>query len=96
MSTPRILAYLADHPEGATPAQIAEHFEGNAESIYRTLWRLESRFKVKNIGGGRSGIHGMWIGTPEETPPVFRAMETLRAMQEACRTRLTANQLEAA
>jgi hypothetical protein len=96
MSRARILDYLDAHPDGATPHQIADAIDGNAESICKTMWRLESRGEAKLISGGRKGLHGVWISVREETPPVFRAMETLRAMQEACRARLTANQMEAA
>ena len=96
MTRARILDYLDAHPDGATPQQIADHIDGNAESIGKTLWRLETRGEAKLITGGRKGLHGTWVSIREETPPVFRAMETLKAMQDACRARLMANQLEAA
>jgi hypothetical protein len=83
-----ILDYLESHPEGATPQQIADHVDGNAESYARTLQRLEQRGQAKLINGGPTAVHGTWISTIPPTPPVFRAMETLAAMQAACRARL--------
>lgn len=95
MSRAIILEYLESRPEGATPTEIADHVDGNAESIARTLGRLAERGEAKLLRGGHMAVSGTWIRTLEPTPPVFRARETLAAMQAACRARLI-GQLEAA
>jgi hypothetical protein len=95
MTYSRILDYLDANPDGDTPQQIADHINGRVDSVACSLGRLETHGKVEKIAGTKRGIHAIWVRVREETPPVFRAMETLRAMQDACRARLTANQLEA-
>ena len=95
MSRALVLDYLESHPDGATPQEIADHTGLNAYSVRLTLGRMESRREASKIGGPLRGLHTVWVGYREPTPPVFRAMETLRAMQDACRARLMANQLEA-
>ena len=88
MSMARIRTYLEAHPDGATTLEIAQSIECDPASVAQSLGRLETRGEAKRIGGSHTGLHATWIYTMEPTPPVFRAMETLRAMQEACRARL--------
>ena len=90
----RISDYLSTQPEGATVQQIADSIDITAQKVRQALSRLETSGKVK-CNGRRDRSGCIWFSTREDTPPVFRAMETLRAMQDACRARLMANQLEA-
>jgi hypothetical protein len=95
MTPDRILNYLESQPDGASVQQIADSVEITTQKVRGVLGRLETSGKVK-CNGRRDRLGALWLSIREETPPVFRAMETLKAMQDACRARLMANQMEAA
>jgi DNA-binding IclR family transcriptional regulator len=95
MTPALILDYLESQPEGTTVQQIADSINITAQKVRDVLARLETSGKVK-CNGRRDRLGALWLSIRAETPPVFRAHETLKAMQDACRARLTANQMEAA
>ncbi|CAB3730178.1 hypothetical protein LMG22037_05512 [Paraburkholderia phenoliruptrix] len=90
-SIPRVLEFLRDYPNGAYGWQIAAHLEVTDASIGQTLLLLETRNRIKLMWQGKSRAESLWrLPTEREgtTPAVFRAMETLWAMQEVARHRM--------
>ena len=88
MSTPAILAFLADRPEGATPDEIAESIDTRINIVCVLLGRLQDRNLVTRHGIGRSRLNATWRLAGIEPPKTFGAEETLAAMQAACLARL--------
>jgi DNA-binding IclR family transcriptional regulator len=79
-----IAEYLRQHPSGATAMELARHLDTSGDSAVQSLERLLSRDLVKIVAGSR--MSAVWtLVANEPTPPIFRAMETLQAMQEAAR-----------
>ena len=79
-----ITEFLKARPLGATTTEIALHLNTSGDSVVQSMERLLNRGLVEKIEGSR--INAVWalIGK-EPTPPIFRAMETLKAMQAAAR-----------
>lgn len=77
---PKIRAALARYPFGASTHEIARVMDVPAEVIGEELNRMIERRDVTQSGSVwrliRAGV----------TPPIFRAMETLEAMQMAARS----------
>lgn len=96
---PKITAILAGLPQGATGAEIASHLETTHDSATQSLMRLLMRGLVERAGGTNK-VDATWTlaaAASSNTPPIFRAMETLAAMQGVARQRLmTESTLEAA
>lgn len=89
MSMAIILSCLQDNSEGSTPLEIAEATGLNSESITQCLARLESRGQVRKLTAGNARKRAVWQATETKPPSIFRAEETLAAMQAACREKLT-------
>ncbi|MFM0503934.1 hypothetical protein [Paraburkholderia caffeinilytica] len=94
--------FLATKPRGATGHEIAEHVGVSLRIAAQSLVRLLEHSQVKRAGNG-SRFDDVWslakfdVVAPVATPPIFRAKETLRGMQEAGRRQLAATPvLEAA
>jgi hypothetical protein len=93
MSNLQITQFLAKKPYGATGREIADHLERTGKSVGETLIRLVRDGAIKSDGKSRSRMSNVYRLPSEEQlvgPPCFRAMETLRAMQEAARAQLVA------
>ena len=88
MSTPAILAFLADRPEGAKPAEIAESIGIHVNVAVVLLARLCDNDQVTRHGGGRSRLNATWRLAGIEAQKTFGADATLAAMQAACMARL--------
>lgn len=89
MSMARVIAYLDAHPDGATMQEIADGIDCAYSSVAQCLGRLQARGQARKGEGSHAGLKTRWAILREPTPPVFKAMETLAAMQSACRAKLT-------
>jgi hypothetical protein len=79
-----ITEYLKARPLGATTTEIALHLNTSGDSVVQSMERLFNRGLVEKVEGSR--INAVWtLIANEPTPPIFRAMETLKAMQNAAR-----------
>jgi hypothetical protein len=88
---PLVLEILRANPNGAYGWQIAGELDVTDTSIGQTLLLMLGRYQVVLAEQGKSRSDSLWrLANPEDggTPPIFRAMETLRGMQEAARQRL--------
>lgn len=87
MSAPNgniIIEFLRAHPLGASTREIARFLETTDESAIQSMNLLASRGSVLRGEGAR--LTAPWtLANAEVTPPVFKAAETLLAMQEAAR-----------
>jgi hypothetical protein len=89
MSAAAILSYLESNPDGAHPAELAEHIGSHVNVVCVLLGRLENDDKVTRHGGGRSRLKATWrIAGAMPPAGLYRADETLAAMQAACLARL--------
>jgi hypothetical protein len=87
---PRIIEFLESRPQGAYGWQIAEHINSPSESVCQTLLRMLNRGKVVQLVIAASRADSIWAMSAElraETPPVFKALETLLAFQSAARAK---------
>jgi len=83
---PRIEEYLMDRPRGAQLWQIAEHLGSNIDTTVLALRRMSERGEAVMTESAGMHANTTWaLPERERTPPVFRAMETLQAMQAAAR-----------
>jgi hypothetical protein len=90
---PRVIEFLSAYPNGAYGWQIAGNLDVTDDSIGQTLLLMQGRSQVALIQKGISRAESLWrIASYEEggTPPVFRAMETLKAFRTAAREKLSA------
>lgn len=79
-----ITEYLKARPSGANAVELANHLNTSDESAAHSLERLLARGLVERDRGTR--MSAVWtLIANEPTPPIFRAMETLKAMQAAAR-----------
>ena len=87
MSAPNgniIVEFLRAHPLGASTREIARFLNTTDESANQSMERLCERGSVLKGQGAR--LAAPWtLANTEITPPVFKAKETLLAMQEAAR-----------
>jgi hypothetical protein len=91
---PKILAFLADKPRGATGREIADYLGIKPKLAGDHLSKLEKREQIQRDSGAR--IEAVWclrspVAVAREsavTPPVFRAMETLHVFQTSARAKL--------
>lgn len=85
--TPNAMAiteYLKARPFGANAVELANYLNTSDESAAHSLERLLARGLVERDQGTR--MSAVWtLVANEPTPPIFRAKETLLAMQEAAR-----------
>jgi DNA-binding IclR family transcriptional regulator len=79
-----ITEYLKARPCGANAVELASYLNTSDESAAGSLERLLARGLVERDPGTRMSAVWTLIAT-EPTPPIFRAMETLKAMQAAAR-----------
>jgi hypothetical protein len=76
---PKIRSLLAERPFGASAIEIARVMDAPVEVIENELARMVERGEVEQSGR-------TWrLNVAGTTPPIFRAMETLEAMQLAAR-----------
>jgi hypothetical protein len=76
---PKIRSLLAERPFGASANEIARVMDAPVEVIVEELNRLVELGEVKQNGA-------VWrLNRQDTTPPIFRAMETLEAMQSLAR-----------
>ena len=80
---PIITEYLRSHPDGASAREIAEMLDCMPDSAARLMNTLERQGVVMRIADGARD--GRWKLVVPVTPPIFRAAETLEAMQNAAR-----------
>ncbi|MFM0044089.1 hypothetical protein [Paraburkholderia sediminicola] len=94
MSTPnipRVIEYLRAHPNGVYGWQIAGHLEVSDKSAHQTMLLMLLSGKAVLAAKGRTNADSAWMLHQTErsaAPPIFRAMETLGAIQEAARRQL--------
>jgi hypothetical protein len=89
---PRVIEFLGAHPKGVYGWQIAGHIDVTDDSAVQTLLLLQARSRAVMVQKGRSRAESLWkLASHEEgnTPPVFRAMQTLKAFQDVARAKLT-------
>ena len=90
MSAPNgniIVEFLRNHPLGASTREIARFLNTTDENAHASLRLLESRGSVLSGTGER--LSAPWtLANTEITPAIFKAAETLLAMQQAARVRL--------
>jgi len=76
---PKIRELLAGRPLGASADELARVMDVKLETIGEALLRMVERREVTQTGS-------VWrLNRSDVTPPIFRAMETLEAMQVAAR-----------
>lgn len=89
MSAPNgniIIDFLRAHPLGASTHEIARFLETSEKSAEQSMGRLLDRGSVLRGEGAR--LTAPWtLANTEITPPIFKAVETLVAMQEVARGR---------
>jgi predicted ArsR family transcriptional regulator len=73
---PLIVEYLDERPRGASLEEIAAFLDTTCDSARTSMKRLLERGQVKFEDS-------VWKTNRERTPPVFKALETLKAMQES-------------
>ncbi|MBN3757190.1 hypothetical protein G3N95_29910 [Paraburkholderia sp. Tr-20389] len=79
-----IIEFLKARPLGATTREIAGFLETTDESANQTMERLFARGSILRGEGAR--LSAPWtLANTEITPPVFKAAETLLAMQKCAR-----------
>lgn len=87
MSAPNgniIVEFLRSHPLGASTREIARFLQANEENAHASMRLLESRGQVLSGTGAR--LDAPWtLANTAITPPIFRAVETLVAMQDLMR-----------
>jgi hypothetical protein len=87
MSAPNgniIVEYLRNRPFGASTREVARFLNTTDENAHASMQLLESRGSVLRGTGAR--LSAPWtLANTEITPPVFKAAETLLAMQEHAR-----------
>jgi hypothetical protein len=82
---PRIADFLADQPHGAPVWQIAEALGSSNDTTVQALRRMAERGEAVLVCDFALLPHTVWTMPPHSTPKIFRAMETLQAMQSAAR-----------
>lgn len=82
---PRITGFFADHPHGAPVWQVAEYLGSSNDTTLQALRRMAERGDAEMTLNSAIPAHSVWALSKNETPPIFRAMETLRAMQASAR-----------
>lgn len=89
MSSPNgniIVEFLRNHPLGASTREIARFLNTTDESAIQSMNLLCDRGSVLRGEGAR--LDAPWtLANTEITPPIFKAVETLVAMQEVARGR---------
>ncbi len=91
MNIPKIIEFLTTKPRGAKGHAIGEHLGVTPDSISRTLGRMSERGDIKSSGKYRYRLDATWTLVHTDatvTPPIYRAAETLVAMQVVARARL--------
>jgi len=87
MSAPNstaIIEFLKDRPLGASTREVARFLETTDESAIQSMNLLAKRGSILRGEGAR--LDAPWtLANTEITPPVFKAAETLLAMQEHAR-----------
>jgi hypothetical protein len=82
---PRIVEFFADQPHGATVWEIAEALGSSNDTTVQALRRMAERGEAVMVMDSALLPHTVWTLPPHSTPQIFRAMETLQAMQNAAR-----------
>jgi hypothetical protein len=82
---PRIAEFFADQPHGAPVWQIAEALGSSNDATIQALRRMSERGEAVMVQDSALLPHTFWTLTPDSTPPIFGAMQTLQAMQNAAR-----------
>jgi hypothetical protein len=85
---PRATEFLTDRPHGVPVWQLAEFLGSSIDTTVQALRRMEARGEVVKVFESDVFANAMWARSAKATPPIFRAMETLRGMQEVARQRL--------
>lgn len=79
-----ITEYLKARPLGATTMEIARHLDTSDDSAAQSMERMLDRGQV--VRGLGTRLSAVWTLTDiRATPSIFKAKETLLAMQEAAR-----------
>lgn len=87
---PRVIEFLSDHPYGAPTWQIAESLGTTTDSLRQTLLRMQGRGELVVAVEAEIRANSVWVvAVKTDTPPIFRAMETLAAMQSTALANLT-------
>lgn len=90
---PRITEFLTGRPNGATVRKITELLHSSTSSVVQTLRLMQSRGQLVILIDSSERDDMVWAlansGRPA-APPIFRAVETLAAMQDAAREQLMA------
>jgi hypothetical protein len=90
---PRITEFFTDHPHGAPVWQVAEYLGSSNDTTIIALRRMADRGDALMTLDSSIPSHTVWALSIKETPPIFRAMETLRAMQAVARDLLSTNEV---
>jgi hypothetical protein len=93
---PRAVEFLADHPYGAHIWQLAEYLGSSVDTTILALRRMQVRGEAVMTLDADMLANTVWSLPAKATPPIFKAMETLTAMQVATMQQLkSANKREA-
>lgn len=87
---PRVSEYLLTMPHGAYGWQIAAYLEASVDSARQTLAKMHARGKIVQQLAGETCGNSVWSLPADafvDTPPIFRAKETLSAFQDAARAK---------
>jgi hypothetical protein len=85
---PLVAEFLNCRPLGATGNEVAAHFDIDVENAIKTLMLMVKRGQVERVGDGMRPDATYRLVHIVETPPVFRALETLTAMRSVAMARL--------
>jgi len=89
----RVIEFLTAYPNGAPVWKLAEYLNSRPDSAIQTLRIMGARGEVLMVKEEKTRADSVWMLAKTSkvvTPPIFRAMEILGAMQATAR----ANQLQ--
>ena len=90
---PRATEFLADHAYGAPVWQIAEYLGSTVETTILALRRMQAHDEAVMTLDAEMIANTVWSLPEKSTPAIFKAMETLRAMQLAAQRSLVKHSL---
>jgi hypothetical protein len=85
---PRITEFLMGRPKGVAVRKIAEVLNSSTASVIQTLRLMQSRGQLVIVAEGNERDDMIWALANTSkviTPPIYRAMATLAAFQDAAR-----------
>jgi hypothetical protein len=85
---PLIAEFLNSRPLGATGNEVAAYFDIDVENAIKTLMLMVKRGQVERMGDGMRPDATYRLIHVVETPPIFRALQTLAAMRSVSMARL--------